>query len=135
MVTTELALIDRIRDARAADGGTYAEGDRLLVRMVDQRLSEEELRDLVAYLASPAQVPLAGRSVTIDPKTHVAPGVLEGEALDAIYKQAIALASIRTPHAARGTDLQLEVTVEYERHTVTATVVDTLFLDLPRKRS
>lgn len=52
-----------------------------------------------------------------------------------LLKQAIALASIRTPHAARGTDLQLEVTVEYERHTVTATVVDTPFLELPRKRS
>ncbi|MBI4604074.1 MAG: c-type cytochrome [Planctomycetes bacterium] len=44
-------------------------------------LKEEEVRDLVAYLASPAQVLLPGSSVKIDPGTKKAPGVLEGEDL------------------------------------------------------
>jgi putative membrane-bound dehydrogenase-like protein len=46
-----------------------------------EKLSENEVRDLVAYLASPAQVARRGTPVTIDSKTRRIAGALEGEAL------------------------------------------------------
>ncbi|MFQ5351029.1 MAG: aminomethyltransferase family protein, partial [Thermoanaerobaculia bacterium] len=52
-----------------------------------------------------------------------------------ILKRMIALASVRTPWAAEGRRLQVEHTVEYERHTVSARVTPTPFFDPPRKRS
>ena len=42
---------------------------------------ENEVRDLVAYLASPAQVPLRGTPTSIDPETHQVAGAIEGEKL------------------------------------------------------
>jgi aminomethyltransferase len=48
-------------------------------------------------------------------------------------KRLIALATVDAPHAAVGTPLQLEITVEAVRHHVGATVVPTPFLKLPRK--
>lgn len=44
-------------------------------------LSADEIRDLVAYLASPAQVPLPGEGPWLDPKTGAVAGALEGETL------------------------------------------------------
>jgi aminomethyltransferase len=52
-----------------------------------------------------------------------------------ILKQAIALASVPPQHEAVGTALSVEWTVEGRRGRVAATVVDTPFLDLPRKRA
>ncbi len=52
-----------------------------------------------------------------------------------ILKRMIALASVRTPWGEEGAALEVEHTVEFERHTVTATVVPTPFFDPPRKRS
>ena len=52
-----------------------------------------------------------------------------------ILKQNLALAQIETAHAVEGKRLQIEVTVEYRRHTVSATVSKTPFYDPPRKRS
>lgn len=51
-----------------------------------------------------------------------------------ILKRSIALASVQAPFARTGTKLQLEHTVEWERHTVTATVVETPFFNPERKR-
>jgi putative heme-binding domain-containing protein len=45
------------------------------------QLKPEEARDLVAYLASPAQVPLPGEGPWLDPKTKKVAGALEGETL------------------------------------------------------
>jgi glycine cleavage system aminomethyltransferase T len=42
---------------------------------------------------------------------------------------------VRTEHAAIGTRLAVEHTVEFERRTVTATVVETPFFNPQRKRS
>jgi len=44
-------------------------------------LTPDEVRDLVAYLASPTQVALRGPKSPIDPKTGHVPGALEGESL------------------------------------------------------
>jgi aminomethyltransferase len=52
-----------------------------------------------------------------------------------LLKRHLSLASVKAPHAAIGTQLQLEHTVLYERRTVTATVVDTPFFDPERKRT
>jgi len=48
-------------------------------------------------------------------------------------KKMIALASVRAEHAALSTKLQMEVTVEAVRHTVTATVTGLPFFNPPRK--
>jgi aminomethyltransferase len=50
-------------------------------------------------------------------------------------KQNLALAQIEAPFAKVGTRLRIEVTAEYRRHQVTATVVETPFFNPPRKRS
>ena len=52
-----------------------------------------------------------------------------------MVKKNLALATVRASHAAVGTKLQMEVTVEYVRHTVTATVCKRPFFDPPRKRA
>jgi aminomethyltransferase len=52
-----------------------------------------------------------------------------------ILKQNLALASVHAAHAVPGKRLQIEVTVEYQRRRVSATVTDTPFFDPERKRS
>lgn len=51
-----------------------------------------------------------------------------------VLKKMISIACIETDVAAPGTRLQIEHTVEYERCSVSATVVETPFFDPPRKR-
>jgi aminomethyltransferase len=50
-----------------------------------------------------------------------------------VLKKLIALGSVASAHAAVGTKLQMEVTVEAARHTVTATVVNLPFFSPARK--
>ncbi len=50
------------------------------------QLKPDEVRDLVAYLASPAQVLLPGVSVAIDAATRRVPGAMEGEKLKVVTK-------------------------------------------------
>jgi aminomethyltransferase len=50
-----------------------------------------------------------------------------------VLKKMIALATVDRPHYVDGTPLQIEMTVEAVRHTVTATVVKTPFFNPPRK--
>ena len=54
---------------------------------------------------------------------------------DKYLKKNLALALVEAPHAAVGSKLQIEATVEYRRITVTATVVETPFFNPPRKRA
>ena len=51
-----------------------------------------------------------------------------------ILKKYLAIASVRGGFAAKGTQLQIEHTVEYERRKVTATVAPLPFYDPERKR-
>jgi len=66
--------------------------DRTLsnVSMMPERqldtLSSDEVRDLIAYLAAPAQVPLSGPESPIDPKTGKVAGAVEAESLKVIEK-------------------------------------------------
>lgn len=50
-------------------------------------------------------------------------------------KKNLALATVKASHAEVGTRVEIEQTVEYERHRVTATVVSKPFFDPPRKKS
>jgi aminomethyltransferase len=50
-------------------------------------------------------------------------------------KKNLALAQIDAAHAAVGSQVQFEITAEYRRHTVTATVSQTPFFNPARKRS
>ena len=50
-------------------------------------------------------------------------------------KKNLALAQVDAAHGKPGTRLKMEVTAEYRRHSVTATVVETPFFNPPRKRS
>jgi aminomethyltransferase len=52
-----------------------------------------------------------------------------------ILKKNLALATLASAHAEPGTRVQVEVTVEYERRKVGATVVRTPFFDPPRKKA
>ena len=51
-----------------------------------KQLQANEIRDLVAYLASSAQVPLPGEGPWIDPKSGKIAGALEGESLKVVSK-------------------------------------------------
>jgi aminomethyltransferase len=51
-----------------------------------------------------------------------------------LLKKNLALATLRAEHAIPGTQVRFEVTVEYERRTAKATVVDTPFFNPERKR-
>jgi putative membrane-bound dehydrogenase-like protein len=44
-------------------------------------LNHDEIRDLIAYLQSPAQVPISGPPAPIDPKTGRVDGAIEGESM------------------------------------------------------
>jgi aminomethyltransferase len=50
-------------------------------------------------------------------------------------KKYLALAHVGADHAQPGTELRIEVTCEYERHTAAARVTKTPFLDLERKKA
>jgi hypothetical protein len=53
-----------------------------------KELRPEEIRDLVAYLASPTQVALKGPPAPIDPTTKKVPGAIEGETMKVLAKTA-----------------------------------------------
>jgi hypothetical protein len=50
------------------------------------QMSADEQRDLIAYLASPVQVPLRGPKSAINPQTEKVPDVIEGEAMKLVGK-------------------------------------------------
>ena len=50
-----------------------------------------------------------------------------------VLKKMIALASVETPHSQLGTKLQMEITIEAVRQTVTAKIVKMPFFSPPRK--
>jgi aminomethyltransferase len=52
-----------------------------------------------------------------------------------VLKQYIAIATLKRPHGAPGAQVELEVTIEYERHKSPATIVKLPFFDPPRKRA
>lgn len=72
---------DEIEERAASDVSMMPE------RQLDE-LSQTEVRDLIAYLASPVQVAPAGPPSDIDPDTGHVAGALEGETLPIVEKTA-----------------------------------------------
>ncbi|MFK7821999.1 MAG: PVC-type heme-binding CxxCH protein [Planctomycetaceae bacterium] len=62
------------------DDQTQSELSLMPERLLDS-LKENEVRDLIAYLASPAQVASKGPRSPIDAKTNRVPGAIEGETM------------------------------------------------------
>jgi aminomethyltransferase len=101
------------------------------------RYDWDEYEALFARHGLPPQVPAgAWRSgVPVYDQSGRQVGQATSGAWSPLLKANLALASIRTPHHAEGTRLQIEVTVEYERHRVGAVVCKTPFFNPERKRS
>lgn len=95
-----------------------------------------DLEHLFAQADLPPQV--AGRAAR-DPVPVFHHGLQIGQATSRAFspllKKYLALASVRRPYARIGTELELEITVEFSRRRVPATVVRRPFFDPPRKRS
>jgi aminomethyltransferase len=94
---------------------------------IERLFAEQDLPPAVSPLTSRTQVPvyLGRRQVGRATSTTWSP----------ILKKALALASVAKEHAADGTRLEVEWTVEARRSRARATVVSLPFLDLPRKRA
>jgi aminomethyltransferase len=96
----------------------------------------EELEALYDAFGLPPHLPTSAWRSAVPVYRH---GQQVGQATSGtwspILKQNLALASVRTTHAAEGTELRIEVTVEYERRTVKAVVTRTPFFDPERKRT
>ncbi len=99
----------------------------------------DELERLYDSFKLPPHLASSASRVAVPVYADTRRGVQVGQATSStwspVLKQHISLASVRTPHAAVGTELGLEVTVEFERHRIRATVVDTPFFDPERKRA
>lgn len=105
--------------------------------MVGLRYDWDEYEALFARHGLPPQVPAgAWRSgVPVYDPSGKQVGQATSGTWSPMLKANLALASVRAPHHAEGTRLQVEVTVEYERHRVGAVVTKTPFYNPERKRS
>ena len=88
---TDSALtIQTINDAVVVPKAEIEERSLSNTSMMPERqldsLTKDEVRDLIAYLASPSQVALSGPKAPIDPQTKKVPGAQEGEALKIVEK-------------------------------------------------
>ncbi|RMG45146.1 MAG: aminomethyl transferase family protein [Candidatus Dadabacteria bacterium] len=70
-----------------------------------------------------------------DPDGEVQIGQATSGAWSPLLKKNLALASVYSEYSAAGTELQMEVTVEFSRRTVTAVVTETPFFNPERKRA
>lgn len=95
-----------------------------------------ELESLFAQADLPPQV--AGRAAR-DPVPIFHHGLQVGQATSRAFspllKKFLAMGSVKQPYGRLGTELELEVTVEFSRQRVPATVVRRPFYDPPHKRS
>jgi aminomethyltransferase len=106
--------------------------------LVGLDVSWPELEELYEeYSLPPHLAPVACRDAVpvfeADGRTQV--GQATSHTWSPLLKRQLSLASVHPRHAKPGTKLKIEHTVEYERRTVTATVVDRPFFDPERKRS
>lgn len=106
--------------------------------LVGLELDWAELADLYAsYNLPPHLAPIACRDplpvYTSSGRKQI--GQVTSNTWSPTLKKMLALAQIRTPHTAIGTKVQVEHTVEFERRTVTATIVPKPFFDPDRKKS
>lgn len=105
--------------------------------MVGVEYDWDEFESLCARFGLPPQVPAAAwrDGVPLYDQAGRQMGHATSGTWSPTLKANIALASLRRPHHELGTRLQVEVTVEYQRHRIGATVVQTPFFNPARKRS
>jgi len=106
-------------------------------RFVGLELDWNEYEAVFAEYDLPPQVPAGAWRVPVpvyDGEDRQVGQATSG-AWSPTLKRNLALASVRSEWAAIGRRLRIEVTAEYERRRVTATVARTPFFDPPRKRS
>ncbi|MES1244296.1 MAG: aminomethyltransferase family protein [Acidobacteriota bacterium] len=104
--------------------------------LVGLEISWEELEALYAGFNLPPSLPVTARRdalpIYAEDGRHI--GQATSHTWSPILKKYLAIASVRPGFEAKGTKLQIEHTVEYERRKVTATVASTPFYDPERKR-
>lgn len=103
---------------------------------VGLRMVWEEFEALCARQGLPPQVPAGAwrEGVPVYDGSGRQVGRATSGAWSPTLKANLALASVRPPHHAPGTRLEVEVTVEHERHRVGTVVSRTPFFDPERKR-
>ena len=119
---------DRIaREAR--DGAAWS--------LVGMELDWAGLEALYAKFGiNPHLAPCASRDpVPVYEEGGLQVGYVTSHTWSPLLKRYIALATLQSAHAATGTQLQVEHTVEFQRRRVAGTVVERPFFDPPRKRS
>jgi aminomethyltransferase len=104
---------------------------------VGLELDWDEYEALWARHGLPPEVPRGAWRIAVP--VYRDDGVQVGRATSGAWspmlKKNLALATVNRAEAGMGHRLRMEVTVEYERHTVTATVSPRPFFDPPRKRT
>jgi aminomethyltransferase len=117
---------------KAALADEYARGPRR--RIVGLTADWTEVEALYERYALPPVAPAAASRTAVPVKRD---GRQVGRATTTAWsptlKRLIALATVDAPHFAAGTTLQIEMTIEGERHFVGATIVPTPFFHPPRK--
>jgi aminomethyltransferase len=104
-------------------------------QLVGLEVDWDELERLYDEAGLPPQLPATASRVSVPVYGE---GVQVGKATSTTWsptlKKMIALASVRSEHAAVGSVLDFELTVEHQRRRARATVVPLPFFDPPRKR-
>ena len=102
--------------------------------LVGLELSWNELEEHYDAIGMPPQVPsIASRVAVPVYRANKQAGKATSTTWSPTLKKMIALASVARECSAVGTNLQMELTVEAVRRTVTATVVPLPFFNPPRK--
>ena len=94
---------------------------------LEELYAEEDLPPQVAGRASRSAVPIFKSGTQI--------GQVTSHTFSPILKQYVAIGTILSQHAQLGSDVEVEVTVEYSRKSARATIVKTPFYDPLRKRA
>jgi aminomethyltransferase len=104
---------------------------------VGLRYDWDEYEALYAAVGLPPEVPTrASRdAVPVHDERGRQVGQVTSSAWSPLLKASLGLATVAASHREPGTRLHVEITVEYRRHRLPATVVATPFFDPPRKRS
>jgi aminomethyltransferase len=104
--------------------------------LVGLEVSWEELEALYARFNLPPSLPATARrdALPVYDDNGRQVGQATSHTWSPLLKKYLAIASVRRGFGAKGTKLQIEHTVEYERRQVTATVAPLPFFDPERKR-
>jgi aminomethyltransferase len=129
-------MVDLDRGAFVGRGAIAAERERPPAwRFVGLEVSWEALEALYESYGLPPSLPATARRDGLPVYAGEAQvGKATSHTWSPILKKYLVLATVEASRAARGTVLELEHTVEFERRRVAATVVATPFFDPERKR-